>query len=119
MHLINLTVNYLYRKYGVPIHTFFYNRTGGTSYLKKSFFSIQRPDTLGMQRENDISNMLLALFATGLVIHPKVTYTVYVVIFAGEKFCDNVGKTFHVGVIFTILLLFSLLRYMGFIFAWG
>ena len=25
------------------------------------------------------------------------------VIFAGEKLCENVGNTFHVGVIFTIL----------------
>ena len=33
-------------------------------------------------------------------------YTVNVVIFAGGKFRENVGKTFHVGVIFTILLLF-------------
>ena len=34
------------------------------------------------------------------------TYTVNVVIFAGGKFRENVGKTFPVGVIFTILLLF-------------
>ena len=32
--------------------------------------------------------------------------TVNVVIFAGGKFRENVGKTFHVGVIFTILLIF-------------
>ena len=32
--------------------------------------------------------------------------TVNVVIFAGGKFRENVGKTFHAGVIFTILLLF-------------
>ena len=32
--------------------------------------------------------------------------TVNVVIFAGGKFCENVGKTFHVGVIFTKLILF-------------
>ena len=32
--------------------------------------------------------------------------TVNVVIFAGGKFRENVGKIFHVGVIFTILLLF-------------
>ena len=32
--------------------------------------------------------------------------TVNVVIFAGGKFPENVGKTFHMGVIFTILLLF-------------
>ena len=31
--------------------------------------------------------------------------TVNVVIFAGGKFREDVGKTFHVGVIFTILLL--------------
>ena len=31
---------------------------------------------------------------------------VNVVIFAGEKFRENVGKTFHVGVIFTIFHLF-------------
>ena len=34
------------------------------------------------------------------------TYTVNVVIFAGGKFRENVDKTFHVGLIFTILLLF-------------
>ena len=32
--------------------------------------------------------------------------TVNVVIFAGGKFRENIGETFHVGVIFTILLLF-------------
>ena len=32
--------------------------------------------------------------------------TVNVVIFAEGKFRENVGKTFHVGVIFTILLIF-------------
>ena len=32
--------------------------------------------------------------------------TVNMVIFAGVKFRENVGKTFHVGIIFTILLLF-------------
>ena len=32
--------------------------------------------------------------------------TVNVVIFDGGKFRENVGKTFHVGVIFTILFLF-------------
>ena len=32
--------------------------------------------------------------------------TVNVVIFAGGKFRENIGKTFHVGVIFTILSLF-------------
>ena len=30
--------------------------------------------------------------------------TVNVIIFAGGKFRENVGKTFHVGVIFTIVL---------------
>ena len=35
-----------------------------------------------------------------------VLYTVNVVIFAGGKFRENVGKTFHVGVIFTIFHLF-------------
>ena len=32
--------------------------------------------------------------------------TVNVIIFAGGKFRENVGKTFRMGVIFTILLLF-------------
>ena len=45
--------------------------------------------------------------------------TVNVVIFAGGKFRENVSKTFHVGVIFPILLLFPSERHMGFIFAWG
>ena len=34
-------------------------------------------------------------------------HTVNVVIFAGGKFREHVGKTFHVGVNFTKLLLFS------------
>ena len=33
MHSINLIVNYLYRKYGVPLHNFFENLTRGTSHL--------------------------------------------------------------------------------------
>ena len=33
-------------------------------------------------------------------------YTVNVVIFTGGKFREKVDKTFHVGVIFTILLIF-------------
>ena len=46
--------------------------------------------------------------------------TVNMVIFAGGKFRKNVGKTFHVGVFFTKLLLFpSYKRYIGFIFTWG
>ena len=32
--------------------------------------------------------------------------TVHVFIFAGEKFHENIGKTFHVGYFFTILLVF-------------
>ena len=39
--------------------------------------------------------------------------------FAGGKFCENVDKTFQVGVIFTMLLIFSSYRHMGFIFARG
>ena len=35
-----------------------------------------------------------------------IVVTVNVVIFAEGKFCEDVGKTFHVGVIFTILLIF-------------
>ena len=46
-------------------------------------------------------------------------HTVNVVIFAGGKFRENVGKTFHLGVIFTILLIYPSERHMGFIFAWG
>ena len=36
----------------------------------------------------------------------NISATVNAVIFAGGKFRENVGKTFHVGVIFTILLHF-------------
>ena len=35
MFLINLMVNLLYRKYGVPLHNFFENWTRGISYLKR------------------------------------------------------------------------------------
>ena len=34
MLLIYLIVNYLYRKYGVPLHNFFENWTRGISHLK-------------------------------------------------------------------------------------
>ena len=37
----------------------------------------------------------------------NIKVTVNVVIFAGGKFRENVDKTFHVGVIFTISLIFS------------
>ena len=33
MHLINLILNYLYRKYGLPLHNIFENETKGTSHL--------------------------------------------------------------------------------------
>ena len=36
MLLIYLIVNYLYRKYGVPLHIFFENWTRGISHLKLS-----------------------------------------------------------------------------------
>ena len=45
------------------------------------------------------------ILVIGGTLFPHKT-TVNVVIFAGGKFRGNVGKTFHVGVIFTILLLF-------------
>ena len=38
--------------------------------------------------------------------HTQLHTTVNVVISAGGKFRENVGKTFHVGVIFTVLLIF-------------
>ena len=47
------------------------------------------------------------------------TCTVNVVIFAGGKFRENIGKTFHVGVIITILLLFSFIKEYGFYFRVG
>ena len=55
---------------------------------------------------------------------PKLThfaksYTVNVVIFVGGKFRENASKTFHMGVIFTILLLSPSLRHIDFIFVWG
>ena len=44
--------------------------------------------------------------------------TVNLVIFAGGKFRENYGKTFHVGLSFMIILLFLIKSY-GFIFAQG
>ena len=44
-------------------------------------------------------------------------YTVNVVIFAGGNFRENVGKTFHVGIIFTLLLLVIWFFRVGEIFA--
>ena len=37
MLLIYLMVNYLYRKYGIPLHNFFENWTRGISHLKYNF----------------------------------------------------------------------------------
>ena len=39
MHKINLIVNYLKRKYGVPLHNFFKNRTRSTSHLNLTWGS--------------------------------------------------------------------------------
>ena len=39
MLLIYLIVNYLYRKYGVPLHNFFENWTRGISHLKERMVS--------------------------------------------------------------------------------
>ena len=44
--------------------------------------------------------------------------TVNVVIFAGGKFHENVSKTFHVGVIFTIILIFFDKVIWVLVFAW-
>ena len=41
-----------------------------------------------------------------LLWHHFISNIANVVIFAGGKFRENVGRTFHVGEIFTILLLF-------------
>ena len=45
--------------------------------------------------------------------------TVNVVIFPGGKFRENVGKTFHVGVIFTILTPISFIKAYEFYFRVG
>ena len=50
-------------------------------------------------------HMLLCLLHHGVLCGWECA-TVNVVIFAGGKFRENVGETFHVGVIFTIILLF-------------
>ena len=47
------------------------------------------------------------LFTKNIYVKYQIpTSTVNVVIFTGGKFRENVGKTFHVGVIFTIFHLF-------------
>ena len=46
-------------------------------------------------------------------------YTVNVVIFAGGKFPENVGKTFQVGVIFHDISPISLIKSYGFYFPVG
>ena len=48
----------------------------------------------------------LKMDASDKEIQRTLIDTVNVVIFAGGKFRENVGKTFHVGVMFTIMLLF-------------
>ena len=53
--------------------------------------------------------MVFELFLCGLngyIYTQSMLVTVNVDIFAGGKFRENDGKKFHVGVIFTILLLF-------------
>ena len=53
-----------------------------------------------------------------LCFHQCQTTSVNMVIFAGGKFRENVGKAFHVGVIFTKLL-FSFINAYGFYFRVG
>ena len=54
-----------------------------------------------------VGPLVLKIFPGDCSVKNFKTTTVNVVIFAGGKFRENVGKTFHMGVIFTILLLFS------------
>ena len=53
---------------------------------------------------NCLAKDLLQLYAFAFYFYFKTS--VNVVIFAGGKFRENIGKTFHMVVIFTILLLF-------------
>ena len=57
MHLINLIVKYLYRKYGVPLHNFFENWTRGTSHLNENGISVPfgvRPEAHLISRDDDL-----------------------------------------------------------------
>ena len=55
-----------------------------------------------------VSYIFTKYYVTSLLSYGQTdkVITVNVFIFAGGKFCENVGETFHVGVIFTILLIF-------------
>ena len=53
-----------------------------------------------------MSNITRHFDVISYIINIIIIITVNVVIFAGGKFRENVVKTFHVGVIFTIPLVF-------------
>ena len=54
MLLIYLIVNYLYRKYGVPLHNFFENWTRGISHLKVDAY--EKVNTSSKELLTDIHN---------------------------------------------------------------
>ena len=66
---------------------------------------IQLEDELSrIREEGDVTREIFKVWKLDGIIHESGN--VKVVIFAVGKFCENVGKTFHVGEIFMILLLF-------------
>ena len=60
MLLINLMVNLLYRKYGVPLHNFFENWTRGISYLNANV-GLKYCVTLNVQSQVTIKGLYATL----------------------------------------------------------
>ena len=86
MHFIILIVNYLVRKYGVPLHNFFEFSTRGTSHLKMTF----APSSQKRARSLDSHTICFVVnsyesYVTVLVNHgDSVTYT------EASLYCMNV-----------------------------
>ena len=61
---------------------------------------------LKRRSQSEKGTLLSQILNQGADVGHFTLYTVDVVNFSGGKFRENVGETFHVGVIFTKLLLF-------------
>ena len=64
-------------------------------------------------------SVVQCVYSSFLITTVWISFTVNVVIFASWKFHENCGKTFHAGVILTLLLLFLKIKSYGFYFVWG
>ena len=69
MHFINLLVNYLDRKYRVPINFFFENLTRGTSYLRAQKTKFCNVGIVPFQYQYIIKHFFSNIISQGLKIH--------------------------------------------------